>query len=146
MNTAQASALALKIAQTWTRGPSPDIWEEELAPLDHARAEEAYRQLRREAKHPPVIADLLERYNRLRGSAGAPTGPRDPDCFGCYDTGWVTCTDHPRHGGHWQGREDRRPVSPNGPAECMCNIVRPCRCGTGKAAEAAWYGNRRSAA
>lgn len=37
-------------------------------------------------------------------------------------------------------------MSPTGPAECMCNIVRPCRCGTGKAAEAAWYGNRRSAA
>lgn len=138
MNRNQAGSLATLIAQSWPRSAvAVDVWEEELAELDHARAEEAYRCMRRELKHAPAIADLLERYHRLAGSA--PKADRtEPDCYSCHDSGWVTCTDHPNHRGHFRGREDRRPTGD----ECSCNIVRPCACATGKAAHAAHYGPR----
>lgn len=149
MTPAQAGSLATTIAQTWPRISAVDIWEEELLPLDHGRAEEAYRRLRREAKHPPAIAEFLAAYRNLLGTA-PPRDAGDYDCHSCQDWGWVTDTDHPRHGGYWAGREDRRPVlvTEAGPqqAECICGIVRPCACAVGQRAKEAHYGPRRHAA
>lgn len=134
MNSRTAEALALKIAQTWSRGPAPDIWQEILTPLHHNVAEEAYSRLRIEARHPPAIADFMDRYRGLLGSARSHDA--EPDCLACADLGWVTCNDHPHHGGHWTGREDRRPVMRTAegpqPTECICSIVRPCRCESGQ--------------
>ena len=143
MNSHQAGDIAVKIAQTWRSTTANDIWEEELAPLDFARAEEAYRNLRREARHAPTIADFLGAYRMLLGTIDA----GEIECSECGDSGWITCTEHPRHRGHWDGRENKRPVHVNSerqpdPSECECNIARPCRCAAGKAAEAGWRRHR----
>lgn len=134
MKDETAEKLALQIAQTWSKTAAPDIWAEELRPLNHAQAEEAYRRLRREVQHSPSIAEFMARYRSLTGTAGNDT----PKCPACDDTGWITDTHHPHHGGHWEGREDRRPsVASDG--ECQCNIVTPCGCREGQRAKSSHY-------
>ena len=133
--------LVVQIAQTWRNTASSDVWEEELAPLDRGRCEEAYRRLRRESRHTPTIADFLAQYRQLLGTVD-PGPPGEWACVVCCDSGWVTCWDHPRHRGHWDGREHLRPVIPGNAAECACNIVRPCSCASGKRAGESWRGHR----
>ena len=140
------------------------LWVCISEPLDRARCEEAYRRLRREATHTPTIAVFLTAYRGLLGTVDAkPAG--EWDCTECCDSGWVTCWDHPRHRGHWDGREHMRPVAHSrqqvpvmdadgnptealrwviapDPAECACNIVRPCSCASGKRAGESWRGHR----
>jgi hypothetical protein len=133
--------LVVQIAQTWRNTASSDVWEEELAPLDRGRCEEAYRRLRRESRHTPTIADFLAQYRQLLGTVD-PGPPGEWACTVCCDSGWVTCTEHPRHRGHWEGREHLRPKVPNDPDDCVCNIVRPCGCAAGKQAGESWRGHR----
>lgn len=156
--------LVVQIAQTWRNTASSDVWEEELTPLDRGRCEEAYRRLRRESRHTPTIADFLAQYRQLLGTVD-PGPPGEWACVVCCDSGWVTCTEHPRHRGHWEGREHKRPIgstrqqvpvldADGNPtttmrwviqpdlAECVCNIVRPCGCAAGKQAGESWRGHR----
>lgn len=134
MKEQTAQSLALKLSQTWQRGPLPDIWAEVLQTMEHGPAEAAYRALRDTMHNSPSIAEFRTAYAKQLGTAH-----RDPDhphdCAECCDTGWVTDLDHPRH---WPGRPGTIPVARDAdgnvdPRECICNVARPCHCRAGQA-------------
>jgi hypothetical protein len=86
MTPQEARQLAVRIHETWTRGPSVDIWCEELERLDAGTAGTTYARLRREEEHAPSIAKFLAVY---RGLHTASNDTEQPFCPMCDKTGWI---------------------------------------------------------
>lgn len=139
MDRTDALGLVNKIEQTWPGkwpGARIDVWIDFLTPLEMGPAGTTWAKLRGSHPHAPTPAEFQQVYNSLHTRDAA---DRPRKCVDCgyedangmvHNTGWITCTSHPDHRGHWRGREHMRPVlqTPTGPepSECMCNIVRPC--------------------
>lgn len=141
MNKWEADGIADKLCHSWPHsGITATAWVEELEPLEKGRAEEAARQLVRNAEKAPSIAQFLSTYRNLAG-----TSTIEWICPSCNNDRWVTDLLHPDHNGYWTEKTDTEgkptrtmPVfilkdgTPD-PTECICNIMRPCpRCNTKK--------------
>ena len=90
MTPAAAETLAVKISQTWPKGPPVDVWAEDITDLDEGAAGTAFVKLRREAQYPPTIAQFRATAFSLR-TTDASTRPEA--CGYCDDTGWVDAPD-----------------------------------------------------
>jgi hypothetical protein len=86
MTRDEATDLATRISQTWPRGVSAAVWEEELAELDAGRAGTTLVKLRRVAKHAPSIAEFWEMYQTVNTSDRS---TRPDDCPLCDNQGTV---------------------------------------------------------
>ena len=143
MDRIAALTLFGRIKGHWGLRPArqaEDAWLEMLERLDEGVAGTTYARLQRGTATP----DPASFQRAATTIAGPATNHRLTHCELCHDSGWVTCTDHPDHRGHWAANPDRQP--PAADEECMCNIVRPCRCSAGQAAAESHYGPRRSTA
>lgn len=113
MTPQEAAVLADKIKGSWPSSKiAPDVWAEELAPLDAGRAGTTLARLRREHEHPPSIAQFHGEYRRVNTHQQT----RDPfhyECDACEDTGWVDAT----------------------LVNDTTSSVKPCRCKVGQEAE-----------
>lgn len=62
MTPEQRDRFALRMVQTWPKGPGQSIWAETVAELDYPACEQAYALLRREDERPPSCARFLAAY------------------------------------------------------------------------------------
>jgi hypothetical protein len=120
MTRDDATALAVKIHQTWPRGLNAEIWEEELADYHTGPAGTAYVRLRRTSSRPPSIAEFHAEYCTHLDHQ---PGPEHPDCPVCDNTGTKPVTDHRRHR---TGCTSTAPVDHKD--DCHCHAIEPCHC------------------
>jgi hypothetical protein len=119
MTRDEATDLATRISQTWPRGVSAAVWEDELVELDAGRAGTTLVKLRRVAKHAPSIAEFWEMYQSVNTSDRS---TRPPDCSSCDNQGTVASL------------EPRTVEVDGAPVEIEAwGPVRPCRCEWGQA-------------
>lgn len=119
MTRDEATDLATRISQTWPRGVSAAVWEEELAELDAGRAGTTLVKLRRVAKHAPSIAEFWEMYQTVNTSDRS---TRPADCTICDNQGTVATLEQRTV------TVDGDPVTFDAWGPC-----RPCRCEWGRA-------------
>lgn len=116
MTPAEAAVLADKLKSSWPSSKiTPEVWAEELLPLDAGRVGTAIVRLRRELEHPPSIVRFLQEYRALR-TVGRPRDPFSHECDVCEDVGWVDA-------GHVQDDQFTRAG------------VKPCTCKAGQELE-----------
>jgi hypothetical protein len=129
MRTAEAEELGQKLATSFPRSSvSIHAWTEQLIECERGPAEAAVRNLIRTSEHPPTIAHFWTAYRGVH----KPLNGDEIKCERCFDTGYVTDTNHPHH---WPGQPERIPVlmTEDGAQhdECICNVVTICpNCGT----------------
>lgn len=111
MTPAAAETLAVKISQTWPKGPPVDVWVEDITDLDEGAAGTAFVKLRRESQYPPTIAQF--RATTLSLKTVDASNRREP-CPHCDDSGWVDAPDR-----IW-------------PDERHSTQVQPCECREGR--------------
>ena len=134
MERTEALPLLNRICTHWGMRLANDPWDhwiDTLLPLDAGQAGTTLARMMRSTDKPSP-ASFLAAYGQLRTRSAEEVIV----CELCANTGLVTCHEHPRHRGHWQGREKERPVliTADGPdpSVCLCNIARPCSCKVGR--------------
>jgi hypothetical protein len=119
MTRDEAADLATRISQTWPRGVSAAVWEDELIELDAGRAGTTLVKLRRVAKHAPSIAEFWEMYQSVNTSDRS---TRPDDCRVCDNQGTVATLEKRTT------EVDGHPVEFEAWGPCS-----PCRCEWGRA-------------
>lgn len=120
MNQHQATDLAMHCHDRWKGGPPVHIWEEDLAPLNHARARQALNRIKHSVRFPSqALSDFIEAYNELARQ----TSTDDPRflCVDCRGSGSIAS-----EGWHglFCGLKYNRP--------CICSASEPCHCMDGQ--------------
>jgi len=110
MNGHQATDLAVRLCQSFPKGPPAQDWEEHLTPLDEGRANTArVRLVAKGISFGQYIPDFLAMYRQVDTTV---TDRHREPCKTCDDSGWKDAPDYENHG-------------------CTYTSVQPCNCGEG---------------
>ena len=96
MTPTEANDLAVRIVNTWPRGPGIEIWADVLIELHTGPAGTAYIRLRNDTDNAPSVHRYLTVYRALHTAAS------DAKCEHCGNDGTITGPEFVRHGHTYQ--------------------------------------------